>query len=239
MLEVAIKACTPARFPVGRCPIIDSGPGAQEAEKDVAGRLDHNAYVAAPCDQISRLRLRNSLEILHAVVQVRRAGVGVGKPCALINGMCEMGAVVGGTKVRSSIKRGSEDREPVISTEGALGFGGNDELRVLRGVRGLILCYRSVRCEGTACQDGALCDSPHRSILVEESHAVEITYVLASRFPSGLSRTGSFDVRASLRVFRRMWNSLLGYPVYNASRHVRRSVSPGRLYVLFRLAGTL
>lgn len=70
ILEVAIKAGPAARFPVGRCPILDSRSGAEEAEEDVARGLDHDANVPAPGDQVAGLRLLYAREIVHADVQV-------------------------------------------------------------------------------------------------------------------------------------------------------------------------
>ena len=134
ILEVAIEAWPPASSPVRRCPIIDSGAGAQEAEEDVAGGLDHNAYVPMPGDQVSGLGLSNPLEIFYAIVQVRRAGVGIGKTRSLVNGMREMRAVVRGMKARPAVEGGSENRKSVICTHRA-GLGANRDSGVLGRIR--------------------------------------------------------------------------------------------------------
>jgi hypothetical protein len=76
--------------------------------------LDNDPGVPSPDDEVSGLRLLDSLECFDAGVEIRGRRIGVGKPSLLVNSMNEMRAVVFGISANSSVERSGDQRKAVV-----------------------------------------------------------------------------------------------------------------------------
>ena len=86
--DIAIKSYAPALRPVWCLVIVYTQSGTHRAEECMPYRIDHNADVSAPDDEIAGLRIVYSLKVLSSVVQIRGSCIRIGKsrmpvdPCA-------------------------------------------------------------------------------------------------------------------------------------------------------------
>jgi hypothetical protein len=76
--------------------------------------LDNDPGVPSPDDEVSGLRLLDSLKTFDAGVEIRGRRIGVGKPSLLVDSMNEMRAVVFGISADSGIERSCDQREAVV-----------------------------------------------------------------------------------------------------------------------------
>src|SRR6202171_1952127 len=102
--DVPIKARPPARPPIRTGIILCIRPRTHLAVKDVLPRLQNNAHMPTPNDQISLLRILDALKVPVAGIKVKRAGVGIVVARSRVNLMHQMRAVlrVGDSLVVSS-----------------------------------------------------------------------------------------------------------------------------------------
>ena len=91
--SITVKARVPPPLPISGVILrnLDSGP--QLAEKCVLVRINHNADVSAPDNQIARKRFSHAAKGIDSVVKVARGRVLVRESCASIDVMHQMGAV--------------------------------------------------------------------------------------------------------------------------------------------------
>ncbi len=55
---------------------------------------DNDTYMSMPRDQVARFGMRYSLETRCPIIDVIRAGIGIGKAGALVDGVHQMGAIM-------------------------------------------------------------------------------------------------------------------------------------------------
>jgi hypothetical protein len=98
--HITIKARRPARAPIGRVVGLRAWTVADGTEEDVMTRVGHDAYVAAPDDQIARLRLADAHKTFMSDVEVAGTRVVIRKACPFVERVNEMRAI----RVRRSIE---------------------------------------------------------------------------------------------------------------------------------------
>ena len=69
--EIAIKSYAPALRPVWCFVIVYAQSGTHRAEECMLYRIDHNADVSAPDDEIAGLGLGYSLKVLSSLIEIR------------------------------------------------------------------------------------------------------------------------------------------------------------------------
>src|SRR6185436_2134370 len=91
--QVAIEAQFTSVFPVLGGVVVDARPAAENTEKQVLGRFDHYADVAAPNNQVTRFRFRDPLKSVDSGIEIGGRRVPVSQPCLFVDRMNKMGAV--------------------------------------------------------------------------------------------------------------------------------------------------
>jgi hypothetical protein len=78
------------------------------------GRLDNDPGVPSPDDEVSGLRLLDSLERFDAGVEIGGRRIAVGKPGLLVDSVNKMRAVVFGISTNPSVERSCDQRKAVV-----------------------------------------------------------------------------------------------------------------------------
>jgi len=85
-------------------------------------RSDDNSCVPRPHDNVAGLGLRNTEKSFKSVVKIVGTCVDVGKPGALVNGVNQMRAVVGGITPHFGVECGSNDGQTFILSQRTFGL---------------------------------------------------------------------------------------------------------------------
>src|SRR5262249_23417555 len=93
-LHIPIEAGLPTTAPVAALVVGDPGPpAAQKAEERVSRRMDHDACVSMPHNDVSWLRARDALKSLGSRIQIFGICIGIGKTRFLVDVVYQMRAV--------------------------------------------------------------------------------------------------------------------------------------------------
>jgi len=121
--KVAIEARMAAAFPISRrigCGL-DSGP--QRAQESFFFRINHNAHMPGPYDQVSRFWMVHAFEAGHALIQDPRRRVVVVESRALKKPLHEVGAIeISGLDLLAHADQGLVGGERGKKSAGLVGF---------------------------------------------------------------------------------------------------------------------